>query len=185
MQKSPFDLALYMKLLWDLKPRTVIEIGTQHGGSALWFADQLKAFGLDGHVHSVDITPPLDLSHPGVTFHQADARQIGLLFGPELVASLPRPLLLVEDSDHHSLTCQSILKHFEPLMRPGEYIVIEDGIVDHLPSVYGLFDGGPSAAIDSFLAQCGQRWMVDRGLCDFFGYNVTWNTNGFLLKLRD
>src|SRR5258708_10780717 len=100
MQKSPFDLALYTKLLWDSKPRTVIEIGTQHGGSALWFADQLKALGLDGHVHSVDITPPLGLSHPGVTFHQADARQIGLLFSREVVASLPRPLLVVEDSDH-------------------------------------------------------------------------------------
>jgi cephalosporin hydroxylase len=33
MLKNPFDLALYLLLLWRLKPRTVIEIGSKSGGS--------------------------------------------------------------------------------------------------------------------------------------------------------
>ncbi|MGB6324645.1 MAG: CmcI family methyltransferase, partial [Methylocella sp.] len=39
--KNPFDLALYTRLLWDVKPRTLIEIGSCMGGSAIWFADQM------------------------------------------------------------------------------------------------------------------------------------------------
>ena len=42
--KNPFDLALYSMLLWNLKPRSIIEIGSHRGGSALWLADQLRCF---------------------------------------------------------------------------------------------------------------------------------------------
>ena len=53
--KSPFDLALYQLLLWERKPRTLIEIGAKWGGSALWFADTLRSYGVDYQIHSVDI----------------------------------------------------------------------------------------------------------------------------------
>src|SRR5215210_2165458 len=53
MQKNPFDVALYPLLLWQLKPRTIIEIGSKSGGSALWFGDMLDAFSLNGKVHSI------------------------------------------------------------------------------------------------------------------------------------
>ena len=43
--KSPFDVVLYLQLIDRLRPRTVIEIGTKEGGSALWFADTLAATG--------------------------------------------------------------------------------------------------------------------------------------------
>ncbi|MFP4076345.1 MAG: hypothetical protein ACLFTD_07650 [Halochromatium sp.] len=33
--KNPIDLALYAKAIWDLKPRTLIELGSKDGGSAL------------------------------------------------------------------------------------------------------------------------------------------------------
>jgi hypothetical protein len=36
MQKHPMDMALYMRLIWQLKPRTIIEIGSLAGGSAAW-----------------------------------------------------------------------------------------------------------------------------------------------------
>jgi len=39
--KNPFDLALYPILLWKLQSRTVIEIGSKSGGSALWLGDLL------------------------------------------------------------------------------------------------------------------------------------------------
>ena len=52
--KCPMDLAIYQRLMWELKPRTVIEIGTAKGGSALWLADQLSIYGVEGfEVHSL------------------------------------------------------------------------------------------------------------------------------------
>jgi cephalosporin hydroxylase len=43
-------------------------------------------------------------------------------------------------------------------------------------------DGGPSAAIETFLERRGTEWEIDFSYCDFFGINVTWNVNGFLRK---
>ena len=40
--KNPFDLALYPLLLERARPRTLIEIGSYSGGSALWFADSCR-----------------------------------------------------------------------------------------------------------------------------------------------
>ena len=33
--KNPFDLALYLRLLGQLRPQTVIEVGSAEGGSAM------------------------------------------------------------------------------------------------------------------------------------------------------
>jgi cephalosporin hydroxylase len=44
--KDPFDLAIYTKLIWDLRPKSLIEIGSNQGGGALWFADMLTVAGL-------------------------------------------------------------------------------------------------------------------------------------------
>ena len=53
--KSLFDVSLYMMMLWDLKPRTIIEIGSASGGSALWMADLMACYGLDCEVYSLDL----------------------------------------------------------------------------------------------------------------------------------
>src|ERR1700758_3730405 len=58
MLKNPFDVALYQKLIWQVKPRTIVEIGSYLGTSALWLADMLRLFDIDGCVLSVDIEPP-------------------------------------------------------------------------------------------------------------------------------
>jgi len=54
--KNPFDLAIYPLLLDRLRPRSLIEIGSHRGGSALWFADQVA----DLRVWSIDLEPPTD-----------------------------------------------------------------------------------------------------------------------------
>jgi cephalosporin hydroxylase len=69
MQKHPMEMALYTRLIWEAKPRTIIEIGSLSGGSAVWMADMLEVFGIDGEVVSIDITPPSPPYKPtNVTF---------------------------------------------------------------------------------------------------------------------
>jgi cephalosporin hydroxylase len=67
-------------------------------------------------------------------------------------------------------------------MKTGEYIVIEDGIVHEL----GLkqYIDGPNRAISEHLAN-HSNCIVDRNLCDYFGQNFTWSTNGYLQYLSD
>lgn len=38
-------------------------------------------------------------------------------------------------------------------------------------------------AVEAFLEQNAASYEIDRGLCDYFGRNVTWNVNGYLRRL--
>lgn len=84
MVKDPLTLVINQKLLWELKPRTVIEFGAYRGGTALWAADVLKMFGCKSRVVSIDI----DLSmldavareSPDVEFIEGDLFQVEKCF---------------------------------------------------------------------------------------------------------
>jgi len=147
--KDPFDLALYQLLLWEKKPRTLIEIGSKWGGSALWFADVLRSFDIDYQIHSIDLQPLVQQAIPGVTFHRGDGRDLSGTLSPDLMVSLPRPLMIIEDADHRRATTLAVLHFFDRWLRAGEYIIIEDGIVEDLfdgDRIAGL-EGGPRLAI--------------------------------------
>jgi len=180
--KDPFDLALYPMLLERARPRTIIEIGSYAGGSAMWLADQAALIGLDLRVHSIDRQPPAGVAHPSVAFLQGDARDLGRTLTSSFLESIDRPLLVIEDSDHLAVTTAAVLEFFQAWLRPGEYICIEDGILTAMRAE-DRYDGGPLRAIRDFLARSGGRFEVDRSLCDYFGHNVTWNVDGYLRRV--
>jgi cephalosporin hydroxylase len=181
--KNPFDLALYPLLLDELRPRTLLEIGSHAGGSALWFADTAATLGLELVVHSVDLAVPMNAEHPRVNFHAGDGRDLGATFSKEFLASLPKPWLVIEDADHQYRTTLAALRFFDPWLSPGDYIVVEDGILSDM-RVAGAFGGGPAQAIDDFLGEAGEgRYEIDRRYCDYFGRNVTWNVDGWLRRV--
>jgi cephalosporin hydroxylase len=178
MLKNPFDLALYPLLLERARPRTLIEIGSWSGGSALWFADQAPGM----RVLSVDLKPVTDVGHPSVTFVEGDARDLGAVLTPALLESIERPLLVVEDSSHLAGTTAAVLDFFDRFLRPGEYLVVEDGILTAM-CVGDSYEGGPLRAIHEFLSRTAGRYEIDRALCDYFGTNVTWNVDGYLRRV--
>jgi cephalosporin hydroxylase len=181
-QKNPFDYAIYPVLLWNLKPRTIIEIGSKSGGSALWFGDLLNNFGIDGHVYSVDIVNVTKYSHPRVTFMEGDGQNLQENFSPEFLQQLPRPLLVIEDADHSYQTSKAVLDFFHPYLEQDEYIVIEDGIISDIVQDKS-YNSGPHQALKAFLSEYNNEYQIDSEYCDFFGYNLTWATNGYLKKL--
>ncbi len=181
--KNPFDFALYSLLLWRSKPRTIIELGSKSGGSALWLADLLNAFGLDGHVYSLDIVPVKDLSHPRITFMEGDGRHLEKSLSDGLMQNMQRPLLVIEDTDHTYETSLATLRFFASWLHAEEYIVIEDGILSDMQSPAGGLCG-PHRAIQEFLSEHSGEYEIAADFCDFFGYNYTWCTNGYLRKLR-
>ncbi|HVU38614.1 MAG TPA: CmcI family methyltransferase [Opitutales bacterium] len=182
MLKSPFDMALYPALVWQLKPRTIFEIGSKSGGSGLWFGDMLDSFGLDGTVYSLDIVRVDAVSHPRVKFMEGDGRRLEGSLTKELLESLPRPWLVIEDADHAYETTLAVLRFFHPWLRPGEYIVVEDGIISDLNNDPAC-NSGPHRALKEFLPEHARDYEIDADYCDFFGYNLTWSSNGILKRL--
>jgi cephalosporin hydroxylase len=176
--KNPFDLALYPLLLERLQPATLIEIGSYGGGSALWFADQRPLM----QVLSIDLEPPSGVAHPNVTFLRGDACNLVAALPDHVMSAIPRPLLVIEDSSHVATTTTAVLAFFDRWLRPGEYIVVEDGILTAM-RVAETYGGGPLRAIHEFLARTNGRYEIDRTLCDYFGRNVTWNVDGYLRRV--
>ncbi len=182
--KSPFDISLYLQLLSRLMPRTVIEIGTKFGGSALWFADMLTAHGVaDPAVLSVDIEPLARFTDPRITFLQGDAKRLDKVLPPDLLWRCARPFLVIEDSSHHYPETMAVLEYFHAHLQQGDYIVVEDGIVSQLSGAhYRQYQDGPNRGIADFLARHEEAYAIDTALCDQFGHNVTYNPNGWLRR---
>lgn len=182
--KSPFDLVLYMQLLERLRPATLIEIGSKHGGSALWFADTMAALGLAPRIISIDLEPPNDLTDPRIDFRCGDANDLSSALSADELRALPKPWLVTEDSAHTFGACLAILRFFDDWLSPGDYIIIEDGIVADLPgALYASFEDGPNRAVARFLEERGAAYEIDASLCDFYGRNVTYNPNGWLRRV--
>lgn len=182
-QKNPLDQALYVQLIERLKPHTVIEIGVNDGGSVLWFADLMRAHGIDPTVVGVELTSKPELNDPAVRFLQGDALDLGATLTPELLADLPRPWLVVEDCAHYYDTSLAVIEFFAPRMQSGEYLVVEDGIVGSwTDEEYAKFDDGPNRAVRDFLARPESPFVIDTELCDFFGRNATYCPNGWLVR---
>jgi cephalosporin hydroxylase len=181
--KSPFDLALYLQLIGRLAPRTVIEIGAKFGGSALWFADQLSSHGDGVRVVAVDKAPSISYRDPRIDVVVGDALALEACLSTEFLGGLPRPWLVVEDSAHLMETSLAALEFFHPRLQPGEYLVVEDGVVAFLPGPkYRNYDQGPNRAVAEFLRRHPGSFEIDASLCDHYGYNVTYNPNGWLRK---
>lgn len=179
--KNPFDLALYSMLISRLQPRTIIEIGSAYGGSAVWFATLVRGLGLDSRIISIDLNRVTDVVDPNVTFIAGDVHDLEKSELPALLEIAPRPWLIVEDGPHTESGCLAAMRYFDRLLESGEYLIIEDGILKDLN--FWELHNGPNRAIKQFLREAGDRYQIDRELCDFYGYNVTWNTNGYLRRL--
>ena len=154
--KTAFDFAIYPQLLQELRPRTIFEIGSGSGASALWLADLAQTFDLDAVVHSVDIRPPA-AEHPRVQFYRGDCREPATLFPAEVVAQAPRPWLAIEDA-HQNVP--GVLAWLHERLAVGDYLVVEDSDVKR-------------DALAAFDAAHSRQYKVDTRYTDFFGRNAT------------
>lgn len=169
--KNPFDLALYTRLIWELQPRTILELGSFQGASGLWLADQMSILcESPGEVHSFDLHTNRiheDAKHPLLTFHQVDLSEVEKL-DKNLLIRLPHPWLVIDDAH---VQVFSIFAHLSHFLVSGDYYIIED-IITMLNKE--VFDGLQSVEKAGFL--------VDTYYTDAFGTNVTSAPNAWFRK---
>jgi cephalosporin hydroxylase len=169
--KDPFSLATYPLVIQEVRPRTIVEIGTYHGGSALWLADMLEIFGLRGaEVHAFDADlSRIAVDDPRITFRRADSMRPEQ-YDVELLSSLPHPWLLIEDAH---VNVHELLTFFDRFLRPEDYVIVED---TQWPEFY--------SGLKRFLLERDGQYLIDTKYADLFGYNVTWHMNGYIRKMR-
>ena len=195
MTKFPEDLRVYEHLLWASRPDVVVEVGVQHGGSALWFRDRLRILEHYGRTRAprvvgvdVDIAAAvrnLAAADPGwersITLIEGDIRE------PEVVERIAGAVpaqatcLVVEDSAHEYDTTIAALTALASLVAPGGFFVVEDGCVD--VDAMRLESGWPRGvlpAVAEWLGSAAGTDFVRRRDLELYG--ITCHPGGFLQR---
>ncbi len=164
--KLPLDMWNYQEILFEKNIHWVVETGTRHGGSALYFADLLAAGDREGGVVSIDVTHealnPVVSAHPRIRLLLGDSAAESIK--QQVMALIPSQrrggLLLILDSDHTASHVLRELKAWIPILRRGDYLIVEDTIINGHP-VRPEFGPGPFEAIAEYLAQNPDRLQPD------------------------
>jgi cephalosporin hydroxylase len=196
ISKFPEDLRTYEHLLWAAGVDTVIELGTQFGGGALWFRDRLRTMfeyrrNAGFRVISIDIE--MTSARAGIARADPDyAASITLLEAdlcdpalPDRVAELIPPgsrCMVVEDSAHEYATTFAALTGFARFVPVGGYFIVEDGCVDiEEMRLTAEWPRGVLPALHDWLETSdGARFAVRREL---ERYGVSCHPEGFLQRM--
>jgi len=163
--KTEADLDRYKRIIDSAHPDLLIETGTLYGRSALWFAEQ----GL--HVITVDIDPKVFIS----TWKEWDYRVdplAGSSVDPVIVGEVRalaagyERVMVVLDSNHSADHVAKELAVYADMVTPGQYLVVEDTLVRWMPWCEGVV-GSPLDAVEDFLAQRGDEFVIDLELEDW------------------
>lgn len=180
--KNPLDLWNYQEIIVERGIEWIVETGTRHGGSALFFADLLAARGASGIVISVDLEHD-SLQIPGnerLRLLKGDSASPAILSAiRSLLPAQRAPMFVILDSDHRKAHVLRELAAYVPLMRPGDYLVVEDSCINGHP-VRPDFGPGPMEAIEEFLRLNPGLLAPDGAREEKFG--CTFAPKGYFLK---
>jgi cephalosporin hydroxylase len=174
------DLWTIQETIAEVRPHLLIECGTNRGGSSLFFAHVFDLLGC-GEVVTVDIERLHSLSHPRITYLLGDSTSEDVLAAVRgKAAAADGPVLVILDSDHSQAHVLRELQCYAPLVTPGSYCLVQDGVIDTL-QVFSVWRPGPLPAIEAFLASTDE-FEVDTERCERF--LITHHPRGWLRRKR-
>ncbi len=164
--QSVLDLWVFQEAVWEVKPELIIETGTNQAGSAFFYAHLCDILGR-GRIVTIDTERQHDHAHPRIEFLVGDS------VAPEIVARVRAlaaettgPVLVVLDSDHSEGHVLKELEAYAPLVTPGSYLWVQDGVID-THAYFRYLRPGPVPAIKRFL-QRHPEFEVDHEKCGRF-----------------
>ena len=174
--KNVFDLWVIQEIIHETQPGIVIEIGCKFGGTTLWLSDTMKTVA-SGSVISVD------LKRPRIDFPENVQFIEGNSIASETVAQVQglcggHRTMLMADGNHAAEHVFEELVLYGPMVAPGCYFVVEDGIVDLMD--WPQYQPGPLVAVQRFLADSSD-FEIDRDREKFI---LTYAPAGFLKCVR-
>lgn len=188
----PEDILIVQELVWRIRPDVIVECGVAHGGSLILYASLLELLGR-GRAIGVDVEirkyNRLAIeSHPmskrvslieGSSIDESTVAQVsGRVAGTDSV-------MVMLDSNHSKAHVRRELELYGPMVTPGSYLVVFDGVmraVADAPNGHpGWVDDNPLAAVQDYLTD-HPEFTQDRS---YERLAVTYCQGGFLRRGDD
>lgn len=170
----PQDLLAIQEIIYKTNAYYVIETGTGWGGLALYCHSLTKLW--DGHVISIDINMPKDLVK---RIKDKSDHQITLIEGssidPETI-ELIKPIvhtyntMVILDSSHTHEHVLQELELYSSFIKPGQYIVVCDTIIEDIPDNKverkrsWSVGNNPKTALREFMLKHPDEFVLDYSL---------------------
>ena len=183
--KNPMDSWVFQEIIYERKPNVIIEIGNQGGGSTMMLSDHLFDSEIDDAKYVIGIDISRERLHPkakgwhGIKWIDGDACDPAIF---EQVVALIEPtdrVMIIDDSSHEYESTLNILRTFGPLVKQGQYFIVEDTMIGaFIP--FGEERIRANEAVDTFMEETDD-FVVDRKPEKWF---ITLNPGGYLEKVR-
>lgn len=178
--KCPLDLWIFQEILWEVKPRLVIELGTYLGGTTLFLAHQLESHQKGGRVLSIDNREMPRRIHPQIEYLSGNTRDVATIDRVRrAVLESCGPVLVIHDAEHRYDDCLADLEAYCLWVTPGSYLIVEDTNVNGHPALVD-WGPGPWEAVETFLA-VHPEFVRDAAREKFL---LTYNPGGYLRRTR-
>ena len=172
----PQDMMAMQEIIWNVKPKLIIETGIAHGGSLIFYASMLELLGGDGMVLGIDI----DIrEHNRVEIEKHPmSKRIKMIEGSSIAKDVvsqvydfakgKAPILVILDSMHTHAHVWEELKAFSPLVTKDSYLVIFDTVVEDMPDDFFQDrpwgkGNNPKTAVWEFL-KSNDRFEIDKDI---------------------
>ena len=176
--QNVLDLWIIQETIAEIKPELLIECGTNKSGSSLFFAHLFDLMG-QGNVITIDVEKMHDLSHPRITYLIGDSTSEEIVnMVRNRAAACRGAVMIILDSDHSEKHVRRELDCYTPMVTPGSYCLVQDGVIDAL-SVFRLYRPGPLPAIEDFL-KTTDCFELDEEKCNRFV--ITHHPKGWLRR---
>jgi cephalosporin hydroxylase len=174
--KNVFDLWVIQEIIHETQPEIVIEIGCKFGGTTLWLSDVMRTVA-SGSVISVDLKRPRMDFPENVQFIEGDSIASGTVAQVQRLCGSHRTMLLA-DGNHSADHVFQELVLYGPMVAPGCYFIVEDGIVDVMD--WPQYQPGPLVAVQRFLSE-NSSFVTDQRREKFI---LTYAPGGFLKRVE-
>jgi cephalosporin hydroxylase len=191
----PQDMVALQEIIWEVRPRLIVETGIARGGSLIFSSSILELLGGDGRVVGVDVDIRPE-NRVEIERHPL-AKRITMIEGSSVDESVFQqvarhvdgrtPVLVLLDSNHTHDHVLRELELYSSLVTRGSYVVVFDTVVEDMPE--GAFPNrpwgrgnNPKTAVRAFLTR-NDRFTIDHEVDDKLLITVA--PDGYLRCIKD
>lgn len=191
----PQDLFALQEIIFNTRPKYIIELGVAWGGILLFYSTLMQVLGGE-RVIGVDIYIPEDLKQR-IYSHGDISKRITLINNSsveektvEQIKSIiggSREVMVVLDSNHTHEHVLKELRLYSPLVGKGYYMICGDTVIEympkqeHRPRPWGP-GNNPKTALDQFLKE-NDRFVIDSTLGNKL--LLSCNPGGYLVCIKE